>query len=68
MRSCKGWDLPDGNAQTMKSIEDNTFDFAHSSHCLEHMKDPHVALDNWLRILKSGGDLICLVLDEDLYE
>jgi len=68
MKSCRGWDLPDGDAQEMKSISENTFDFVHSSHCLEHMVDPLVALNNWIRILKPGGHLICIVPDEDLYE
>jgi len=68
MRSCRGWDMPDGDAEIMEGISDNTFDFVHSSHCLEHMRNPHVALNNWLRILKPGGHLVCLVPDEDLYE
>ncbi len=68
MRSCRAWDIPDGDAEIMEGISDNTFDFVHSSHCLEHMRNPHVALNNWLRILKPGGHLVCLVPDEDLYE
>ena len=68
MKSCRGWDLPDGDAELMSNIKDNTFDFVHSSHCLEHMKNPKIALDNWLRILKPGGHLVCIVPDEDLYE
>lgn len=32
------------------------------------MKDPLNALNNWLRILKPGGHIVCLVPDEDLYE
>jgi ubiquinone/menaquinone biosynthesis C-methylase UbiE len=68
MKSCRGWDLPDGDAQLMESIADATFDFVHSSHCLEHMRDPKEALENWLRILKPGGHLVCLIPDEDLYE
>jgi SAM-dependent methyltransferase len=32
------------------------------------MQDPHVALKNWLRILKTGGYLLLSVPDEDLYE
>ncbi len=66
--SIRTWDLRDGDAQYMKSVEDNQFDFVHSSHCLEHMRDPYVALKNWFRILKPGGYLIILVPDEDLYE
>lgn len=68
MQSCRGWDLPDGDAELMASIADQSLDFVHSSHCLEHMVNPARALDNWLRILKPGGHLVCLVPDEDLYE
>lgn len=68
MRTCRSWDLPDGDAQVMASVPDQSFDFVHSSHCLEHMRNPHIAINNWLRILKPGGHLICLVPDEDLYE
>lgn len=68
MKSCRSWDMPDGDAQFMATIQDNTLDFVHSSHCLEHMNDARVALENWLRILKPGGHLICIVPDEDLYE
>jgi SAM-dependent methyltransferase len=32
------------------------------------MRNVEVALDNWLRVLKPGGHLVCLVPDEDLYE
>lgn len=68
IRSVKDWDMPDGNAQLMAGVPDDTFDFVHSSHCLEHMRDPHEALRNWWRILKPGGHLIVMVPDEDLYE
>lgn len=52
----------------MQGVADGSLDFVHSSHCLEHMVDPRVALANWLRILRPGGHLICIVPDEDLYE
>lgn len=68
MLSCRTWDLEDGDAQYMKGIPDEHFDFLHSSHCLEHMVDVHVALDNWVRIVKRGGYLIITIPDEDLYE
>lgn len=68
MKSCRAWDMPDGDAELMVGIEDNAFDFVHSSHCLEHMRNPSIALNNWLRILKPGGHIICLIPDEDLYE
>jgi len=68
IRSVKNWDLQDGDAQLMAGVQDQAFDFVHSSHCLEHMRDPYEALKNWWRILKPGGHLIVLVPDEDLYE
>lgn len=68
MSSVRTWDLEDGDAQYMNGVADSSFDFIHSSHCLEHMRDPAEALGNWLRILKPGGHLIITVPDEDLYE
>jgi SAM-dependent methyltransferase len=68
MKSCRSWDIKDGDAQDMATISDSYFDFVHSSHCLEHLRDPLTALNNWLRILKPGGHLVCLLPDEDLYE
>ena len=68
MTSLRSWDLEDGDAQYMNSVSENTFDFVHSSHCLEHMFDPKAALNNWIRILKPGGHIVCLIPDEDLYE
>lgn len=68
MKSVRSWDLPDGDAQLMASVPDNSFDFVNSSHCLEHMRDPVEAMRNWSRIVKPGGYLVLLVPDEDLYE
>jgi SAM-dependent methyltransferase len=66
--SIRHWDMDDGDAQELGGLAADSFDFVHSSHCLEHMKVPMVALTNWLRILKPGGHLIVTVPDEDLYE
>lgn len=63
-----GWDLVNGDAQYMAGVPDSTYDFVYSSHCLEHLRDPYVAIKNWWRILKPGGFLIVQVPDEDLYE
>ena len=68
MHSCRVWDLSDGDAQKMQNAEDASFDFVHSSHCLEHMRDPIEAMANWIRIVKPGGHLVIMVPDEDLYE
>jgi len=66
--SVKNYDRPDGNAEDLREIEDDTYDFVHSSHCLEHLDSPIRGLNNWLRILKPKGYLIVTVPDEDLYE
>lgn len=62
------WDKPQGDAQLMQGVESNVYDFVHSSHCLEHLKNPREALVNWVRILKPGGHLIVTVPDWYLYE
>lgn len=62
------WDVEQGDAQHMAGVPDGHFDFVHSSHALEHMQDPKVALASWARIVKPGGFLIITVPDEDLYE
>lgn len=68
MRQVRNWDLPDGDAQFLNGVADQTFNFVHSSHCLEHMVDPKVAMHHWLRVLQPGGHMIVTVPDEDLYE
>jgi SAM-dependent methyltransferase len=64
----KTWDLEDGDAQLMRSVLDESYDFVHSSHCLEHLRDAREGLSNWFRILREGGHLVMTVPDEDLYE
>jgi SAM-dependent methyltransferase len=45
-----------------------SFDCVHSSHCLEHMRDPDKSLQDWWALVRAGGYLITVVPDEDLYE
>ena len=68
IQSVRAWDLPDGDAQYMASVNDNTFDFVHSSHCLEHLRDPHEGFANWIRICRPGGYIVVTIPEEDLYE
>jgi len=68
MKSVRVWDLDDGDAQPMPGVADGSYDFVHSSHCLEHMRDVHEALGNWIRITKPGGHLVITIPDEDMYE
>jgi len=62
------YDAPQGDAQKLDNVEDSSFDFLFSSHCLEHVRDPVEALTNWIRVIKPGGHLVISVPDEDLYE
>jgi SAM-dependent methyltransferase len=68
MLSVRTWDWEDGNAQHLAGVGDESLDFIHSSHCLEHLEDPHEGLANWFRVLRPGGHMIVTVPDEDLYE
>ncbi|MGB7991216.1 MAG: methyltransferase domain-containing protein [Candidatus Methylophosphatis roskildensis] len=66
--SIKTWDLEDGDAQRLAGLDDESLDFVHSSHCLEHLANPHEGLANWFRVLRPTGHLVVTVPDEDLYE
>ncbi|HEX9276432.1 MAG TPA: class I SAM-dependent methyltransferase [Casimicrobiaceae bacterium] len=66
--SVRTWDIEDGDAQFLTGIADESLDFVHSSHCLEHLADPREGLRNWFRVIRPGGHLIVTVPDEDLYE
>ena len=68
LKSIKTWDWEDGDAQFMTGVCDETYDFVHSSHCLEHLVNPEVGMQNWFRIIKPGGYMVITVPDEDLYE
>lgn len=68
IQSIRTWDLEDGDAQFLHGVGDETLDFVHSSHCLEHLDDPRIGLSNWFRVLKPDGYLVVTVPDEDLYE
>ena len=68
MTGVQVWDTGEGDAQTLNGVEDESLDFVHSSHCLEHLQDPANGLANWFRVVKRGGHLVITVPDEDLYE
>ena len=66
--SCTKFDHEDGDANVISHIISEVFDFVYSSHCLEHMRDPQKALQEWWKLVKPGGYLFVTVPDEDLYE
>ena len=66
--SVRTWDWEDGDAQFLETLPADSIDFIHSSHCLEHLRDPAEGLKNWMRVVRPGGHLVITVPDEDLYE
>lgn len=65
---CDTWDKDNGDATLMQSIQNETYDTVYTSHLLEHISNPTLAIHNWFRILKQGGYLIISVPHRDLYE
>ena len=68
LTSVREWDMPDGDGQTLETIPDDSFDLVHSSHFLEHVRDPLEALRHQLRVLRPGGHIVAMIPDEDMYE
>ena len=52
-------------AQNLKKISDNSYDFVISSHCLEHCANPIAALKEWKRVLKPNGHILILVPNKE---
>lgn len=66
--NANGYDFEHGDAQYLAELKDEQFDFVYSSHTLEHMPVPAIALKNWFRVVKKGGYLIIYIPHRDLYE
>lgn len=49
-------------------LPDNTFDYVYSSHLIEDFKDTRAALIEFIRIMKSDGNLVLVFPDQKLYE
>jgi len=62
------WDIEQGDATFMLGVPDDHYDFAYSSHLIEHLDRPDIAVQNWLRIVKPGGFLILFGPHRDRYE
>jgi predicted SAM-dependent methyltransferase len=68
LESVDEWDQADGDAQYLVGVADNSYSLVLSSHCLEHVRDVRVALQNWWRVLDRGGHMVVTVPDFDMYE
>ncbi len=63
------FDQEDGDANEILSyLQPESFFCVHSSHCLEHMRNPRKSIADWWTLVKPGGYLITVVPDENLYE
>ncbi len=51
-------------AADLKGIEDETYDFLLSSHCLEHCGNAIKAIIEWKRVVKRNGYLLIVVPDK----
>ena len=49
------------DAVDINKINDETYDFCFSSHCLEHIANPLKAVKEWLRIIKNNGYIILIL-------
>jgi SAM-dependent methyltransferase len=79
-----GYDNPDGKTGVPGAIgidvnypgydgrhlpfADASVDTVFSSHCLEHILYDHAAIQDWYRVLKVGGFIVCIVPSQALYE
>ncbi len=52
------------DAEVLKTVANESFDFLISAHVIEHMKNPLFALEQWARVLKPGGLIYMIVPDK----
>lgn len=64
----KCFDMEDGDANIITQYVKDQYDYVFASHCLEHMHNPHEALQEWWKLVKVGGHIFFAIPDEDLYE
>ena len=48
-------------------VADNTYDYVYSSHLIEDFQDTKTVLMDFIRILKSGGNLVLVFPDQPVY-
>lgn len=58
------WDIANGGDALC--LPDETFDYVFSSHCLEHLANPIVALEHWKSRIRPGGVLFLYLPHPDM--
>ena len=51
-------------AGDLSKIKDQSYDFLISSHCLEHVANPILAVKEWKRVVKPGGVMLLFLPDK----
>ncbi len=59
-----------GDARNLYWFKDNSLEYLYSAHLLEDMEDTEVLdiLKEWIRVIKSGGYLLLLLPEQEVYE
>jgi len=52
-------------ASDLHCIEDSSYEFVLSSHCIEHLANPLKGLAEWIRVLKQDGLLVLIIPHKD---
>lgn len=52
-------------ASNLSIIQNETYDFVISSHCLEHIANPMKAIEEWLRVIKHNGHFLIVVPNKE---
>lgn len=52
-------------ASNLQCIEESSYDFVLSSHCIEHLANPLLGVAEWIRVLKQDGLLVLVVPHKD---
>jgi len=66
------WPLPGAMVHDIQHGRDamelpaGQFDYVFSSHCLEHLRNPIAALENWISHIKPGGTLFLYLPHPDM--
>lgn len=56
-----------GSGDNLYWFKDNVLDYVYSSHLLEDFENTEEVINEWLRVIKIGGNLVLFLPDEQVY-
>lgn len=56
-----------GSGDNLYWFKDNVLDYVYSSHLLEDFENTEQIINEWLRVIKPGGNLVLFLPDEQVY-